>query len=138
MTLKQYLTTMLVAAGICATAWIVVLTNVDPFTADALGFAFFYASLFLTLAGVLSVCIFFARRAIAKPGEPLFRHVDRSFKESLLLSSFVVLALFLQGKQWLNIWNGTLLLLFLVLLISFSLSIKRPRKSTNAPNFHIQ
>ncbi len=55
----------------------------------------------------------------------MFRHVQKAFRESIFVSLFIVAALYLQGKNWLTLWNGTLILLLFILYISFSLSVKK-------------
>lgn len=104
---------------------IFVMINVDPFRSGGMAFLFFYASLFFSLVGIFSLILFFTHRRISKLPLPMFRHVQKAFRESIFVSLFITSTLYLQGKNWLTIWNGTILLLLFILYISFSLSIKK-------------
>lgn len=125
MTLRQYITTMIFATLLCWVAWGFVIINVDPFEVNALGFVFFYVSFFLALLGTISLIIFFVYRFFASRDLPLFRYVQISFRQALVISVFLVGFLYLQGRGYLNLWNGSLLGTIFVLFISFSLSVKR-------------
>ncbi len=104
---------------------IFVMINVDPFRSGEMAFLFFYTSLFFSLVGIFSLILFFVHRKISQLPLPMFRHVQKAFRESLLISIFIISTLYLQGKGWLTMWNGVLLLLLFILYISFSLSVKK-------------
>lgn len=125
MTLKQYLTIMGLASILCWTALGVVLVNVNPFEAALLSFVFFYVSLFFSLLGTLSIILFVLYRLISQERQPMFRYVQRSFRDAFFISVSLVILLFLQGQEWLNIWSFTFFLLILVFALSFKLSMRR-------------
>lgn len=125
MNLRQYIFTMLFATTLCWVAWFFVIVNIDPFETNMLGFSFFYISLFLSLLGTISLIIFLCYRLFASRDLPLFRYVQISFRQSLFISSFVIVCLFLQGSNYLNMWIAIVLVSMFVLCISFSLSVKR-------------
>ncbi|MBI2436140.1 MAG: hypothetical protein HYV41_00110 [Candidatus Magasanikbacteria bacterium] len=116
---------MLFATTLCWVAWFFVIVNIDPFETNMLGFSFFYISLFLSLLGTISLIIFLCYRLFASRDLPLFRYVQISFRQSLFISSFVIVCLFLQGSNYLNMWIAIVLVSMFVLCISFSLSVKR-------------
>lgn len=134
MTLKQYIATMIAATIMCFTAWMFVIMNVDPFRSSAIAFFFFYISFFFSLVGLLSVVLFFTYKKVSRVPKPMFRYVQKSFRESIFTALFLTIALYLQGKGWLNFWNGTLLLLLFILYISFSLTMKRDKSVNHLPN----
>lgn len=125
MTLRQYLVTMILATLMCWVAWGFVIVNVDPFTASKLSFLFFYASFFLGLLGTVSVLAFFVYRLIDRGSLPLFRYVQLSFRQALVISLFATIMLYMQGKAWLSLWTGLLLLGLFVFFISLTLSLRR-------------
>ncbi|HAT03984.1 MAG TPA: hypothetical protein DCS29_04410 [Candidatus Magasanikbacteria bacterium] len=124
---------MVFATVLCWISWVFVISNVDPFQTTMLGFVFFYASLYLALLGTISLVIFFCYKLFASRDLPLFRYVQISSRQSLFISTFLVICLYLQGQQYLNIWNALLLMAIFILFISFSLSVKHGSKQTHAP-----
>ena len=129
MTLRQYLSIMIVASLLCWVSWIVVLLNVDPFTSGWVGFLFFYISLFFSLLGTSAVLIFvlyyqFSRRAV-----PMYRYVQCSFRDALMLAVTGVGLLYLQGQRYLRWWNFIILFLFLLCIGIFVQLRKRGQLS---------
>lgn len=132
MTLRQYLATMIIATLLCLTAWGFVLVNVDPFTAGALSFGFFYLSLFLSLIGIFSLALFFGYKAFSRVEYPIFKYVQRSFREALLVSVFIIVFVYLQMHSWLNWLTAGILILLFLLSFSFTMSLKqRPTPITH-------
>ncbi|PIR78400.1 MAG: hypothetical protein COU28_01805 [Candidatus Magasanikbacteria bacterium CG10_big_fil_rev_8_21_14_0_10_36_16] len=124
MNLRQYIATMLFATILCWLSWVFVITNVDPFTTPISGFAFFYGSLFLSVMGTLSLIFFLFYKLFGDKNLPMFRYVEVSFRQAMFLSLFVILALFLQGQNYLNMVTASLLLVIFVLIVSFNISVK--------------
>jgi len=122
--LRQYIATMLFATILCWLSWVFVITNVDPFTTPISGFAFFYGSLFLSVMGTLSLIFFLFYKLFGDKNLPMFRYVEVSFRQAMFLSLFVILALFLQGQNYLNMVTASLLLVIFVLIVSFNISVK--------------
>lgn len=115
MTLRQYLILMSLATGMCWVAWSAIIFSIDPQTASLMIFAFFYLSLFVALIGTISVIGFAIKRLIIKNDEIVFRHVKRTFRQSIIISSLMVLALILKQKDLLTWWNS----IMLIILFSF-------------------
>lgn len=122
MTLKQYLTIMVLASILCWTAWVVVIMNVDPFEANAISFLFFYVSLFFALLGTVSLIIFALYHFFSKEEQPLFRYVQRSFRDAFFLSVLTLGLLMLQAWSMLNMWSGGFFVLSVLFFISFKMS----------------
>ncbi|HLC69676.1 MAG TPA: hypothetical protein VJH75_01365 [Patescibacteria group bacterium] len=115
MTLRQYLILMSLGTVACAIAWLFIVFSIDPTQAGVIGLTFFYISLFLTLLGAFSVIGFLLRRKLVYDEVAVFRHVRRTFRQSIIFSLFFICVLLLLQKQWFNWWNLALLI-FLVLV----------------------
>lgn len=112
MTLRQYLILMSFATALCWIAFGFVIWNVDPYLGNALVFSFFYLSFFLALTGTLSLAIFAMYAYVSRRFIPLFRIVQKSFRDSLIISFFLSVLLYLQARDFVRWWS--LLLLGLV------------------------
>lgn len=123
MALKCYLKLMFIATALCWLAFGVVLYYVDPEKAGIREFAFFYASLLLSLAGLLSLVGLLIRSRFSE--EPMYKQVSTSFRQAIWFSGLVVFLLFLQGLKVLQWWNIVLFVLFLAMLEFFFISHKR-------------
>lgn len=105
MTIKQYLIIMIIGAILCWVAWGFVILNIDPFQDTGVGLGFFYVSLFFAFLGAVSLINFLIRYYFSKSDLPLFRFVQRSFRDALFISAILIALLFLQGKGYLQWWN---------------------------------
>lgn len=95
-------------------AWLMVLFTLDPFSGGWLVLGLFYVSLFLALIGTLSLINFFLRYWWEKE-KIVFRQFSIAVRQSLLITSGVIVALMLQSIRLLNIWSlGALALLLIV------------------------
>ena len=101
---------------ICWIAWVFILFNIDPVQADFLAFTFFYSSLFLALLGTFSVIGFLFRRRVIKEDEIIFRHVKRTFRQGIMLSTWTILFLFLQQIKLLTWWIATILIILFIVI----------------------
>jgi len=124
MTLKTYLTIMLLATAICWTAWAIVINSIDPETTNIIGFLLFYASLFLSLVGTSAIIGFFIR-FVALRRELIFRQVAVSFRQSFLFSVIIIVSLILQSFQMLTWYNALFLIAALTVFEFFLISYKR-------------
>ena len=116
MTLRQYLLMMSVGTIICWLIWILVVGNIDPIETGLVGFVFFYVSLFLALIGTFSVIGFLIRQKMVKNEAVVFHHVRHTFRQGLLFSLLILVALLMQQFELLTWLTGILIvLLFLVL-----------------------
>ena len=111
MTLRLYLILMSVGALMCWLAWFFVLGSVEPEQAGFFGFLFFYASLFLALAGTFSVIGFLIKKIILKNDQIVFHHVKSTFRQGMLVAGIIILGLILLQIKLLTWWNGILLVL---------------------------
>jgi hypothetical protein len=111
MTLRQYLILMSLGAMLCWIAWFFVILSGPPAEATFVGFLFFYLSLGLALMGTLSVVVFLIRRLTLKNDELIFRHVRKTFRQSILASLMVIIMLILLAASLLKWWSLLLLVL---------------------------
>ncbi len=128
MNLRQYLTIMTIATILCWVSWIFVIINIDPFQGGFTGFLFFYITLFSAMLGTNSLLIF-AIYKFFSGRLPMFRYVQKSFRESFIISGFVIFILFLQGMSWLTVWNFGILLLLSILVTSFLFSVQKHQRN---------
>ena len=129
MTLRQFLFIMFVATVLCWMSFGMVVVNIDPFQGSTVGFLFFYASLFAALVGTISLKSFFFYRVFSKQDLPMFRLVKKSFRNGVFFALVLIGLLFLQMQQYLTIWNFTLCLIVVALIISFAVSAKPSLRS---------
>ncbi len=114
MTLRQYLLLMSLGTVACAIAWLFIIFTIDPTQAGIIGLTFFYVSLFLTLLGAFSVVGFLLHRKLVSDDMAVFRHVRRTFRQSIIFSLFFIAVLLLLQKQWFNWWNLAILVFLVV------------------------
>jgi len=115
---------MTISAVFCWLIWVFVLYLIDPTSAGILGFTFFYLSLFLSLAGTMSVLGLIFRMKFGKE-EAVFRTVTTSFRQATMLGFLVIGGLFLKSKNLLAWWNIILLVLALTVLEFFFMSSQK-------------
>lgn len=122
---------MSLGAILCWTAWGFVIFNVDPFLDAGLGITFFYISLFFSLLGTISILIFFWRRFLSRVDSPLFRYVQKSFRDSFIFSIIFIFGLFLQSKGYLQWWNIGIFLIGIFFWLIFRWSVKKDKSEVN-------
>lgn len=108
MTLRSYLIGMFISTLFCWASWVLILVYIDPEQASVIGFLSFYVSLFFAMIGTLTITGFYLRVWFTK-NEVLFAHVIPSFRQAILLSLILVVALILQSFRLLTWWDGALL-----------------------------
>lgn len=128
MTLKQYLIIMGMATLMCLLAWGMVVINVDPTRDSRLGLIFFYITLFFSLLGLISLINFGLYRMVTKSDYPLFRLVQKSFRNGIIGSVLILTMLFLQVLHILNIWTGIMLIILFLSISFFKLSTRAHEK----------
>lgn len=119
MTFRQYLWTMLFGTTLCWVSFGLVLFNIDPFHSNTAGFLFFYISLFLALLGTITILWSAVGSLHPSDDTPLFRLVGVRFWYSAILSSSLVLLLFLQSLRVLRPWNIGIFFFCLLLLFIY-------------------
>lgn len=120
MSIKRYLKFMLLATGLCWLALLIVVFNVDPFSASHFDLALFYSSLIFSLIGFFSIVGLIFRGHLTS--DPTHKKVTTAFRQSVWFACLIVFFLFLQGFRLLYWWNLILFVLFLILLEFFFIS----------------
>lgn len=115
---------MFFATTLCWIALLFVITNVNPFAANFVAFLFFYLSLFLALLGTISLASLPFYRTWGAKELSIHRYVRKSFRNGLFFSGIITSLLFMQGKQLLHLWNFTIFVIIVALIISFSISMR--------------
>jgi len=127
MSIKLYITIMLVATLLSWIAWLLILFLVSPTEAGSLGFTFFYVSLFLGLLGTLALVGLLVRHMRTRK-KFIVEKVIVSFRQALWLAGLIVVALFLQSQSILTWWNALLLVLIASFLEFFFISAHASRE----------
>lgn len=130
MTLKQYIILMTAASLMCWASVVLVIVNVDPYMSTTLLFTFFYMSVFLSLCGTLSLIIFSIYAFFTKKIIPLYKIVQKSFRDSIIISLAATFLLFLQSQRLINWLSTSLLLILSIGLFIFFMSNERRIQST--------
>lgn len=119
MNLRQYLIIMVIGTILCWVSWFFVILNIDPFEANLASFIFFYVSAFLALIGTFSITLFLLYRSIKKNAIPVYYYVQKSFRDSFIVATFITILLYLQGSGLMNMWNFIILMSATVSLFIF-------------------
>jgi len=126
MTLKNYLFVMGALTLFCWGIFAFVAGLVDPTATNWLGFVLFYLAFFIALSGTIALFGFFLRAVVLKK-ELIFNLVKISFRQSFLLSLFIMILLILKSQNlftWLNL--GLLVIIFAILELVL-ISLKKTR-----------
>ena len=103
-------------------AWILVVWKLDPFTNPGLALPFFFASSVLAFSGTFTLILFALKRWRA--GDHIYiKHVLVSLRQGILLGGCTCICLALLMLGLLRVWNGLLIVTFMMLL-EFYLSSK--------------
>jgi hypothetical protein len=105
---------MSLGTALCWASLAFIIWSINPFNAGVLVIAFFYFALFLAILGTFSVLGFLVRRFIIKNDEIVFRHVKKTFRQNIVVSIFVIIALLLLHAGFLAWWNSIILIVLFV------------------------
>jgi hypothetical protein len=117
---------MLITTLVLWLVFVFVLFNIDPLLTNFLGFFLFYLSLFAALSGTFTILGFLWRFKFRKQ-EMVYYSAKKAFRQSFLLSFFVVAILFLLAKDLFSWFNLALLVVVVVISEYFLISIKREK-----------
>lgn len=95
------------------TAWVLVLTTLDPFTNPVVGPMLFYVSVWLAVIGTMTFLGFYVRHWFEKTGLP-FQQIAVALRQAALLSSGFITLMLLQRAHLLNPWTFMLVVLLVV------------------------
>lgn len=123
MTFSRYILLMLFATALCWGAWYAVITIINPAQADMLGFALFYGSLALSLAGTFALCGIIVRSVFFKH-ETGVQRVAIAFRQGIFFALLMDGFLLLQSKRLLTWYNVAFLIIALSIVELFFMSRK--------------
>lgn len=123
MTLKNYLLTMFVLTAVCWGMFAFVIGMVDPEATNWLGFILFYSSLAVSLIGSFAIIGFVARFIFSKD-EVIFNLVKIAFRQSFLISIFVISLLILKSAELFN-WLNLILLAIIFTIIELVITSRQ-------------
>lgn len=113
MTFKQYLTLMLLGTAGALLAWLIVILAIDPVSTGAPTKIAFYLTFFIACVGVLSIGGVLVRIMIVHREAVVSREVAHAFRQGILFSSVILLALIMASIDYLRWWTmGLVILLF--------------------------
>jgi hypothetical protein len=124
MTLRQYLLLMAFGTALAWTAVGIVVTSADPAESQAVVFAVLYAAVLLALTGTFSIAGLALRVWLLSRQTLISRQVAISFRQSVLLSMLLTVALILKGQDLLTWWTALLLIAAITVLEFFFISAK--------------
>ncbi len=127
MTLRQYTIILGLGTAIIWSAWFLVLTNIDPLTAGALGFVIFYATLLGGLTGLFTT-IATIIRAWREPTRDVEEVVVASLRQAGILALLLLCALILARNGLFNWLTVVGLLIAVGLLETIFILRKKPIK----------
>jgi len=113
--MRTWLAGMTISTVFCWGAWLVTLFGINPYRADKFTFALFFVTLFAALVGTFTLIIFLIRVRITG-GEIIFAHISGSFRQAVFVAMAAIGILLLQAARVLTWWDGTLLVLAILLL----------------------
>lgn len=114
MSLVRFLIVLGLGTVLSWSAWILVVTLLDPQTGGLIALMLFYSSLWLAILGTLTLAGFFLRYWLEKE-TLIFQQVSVALRQATLLSSGATIALMLQSRRLLSLW--VLLSLAIVLFV---------------------
>ncbi|MBU1203406.1 hypothetical protein KKH39_05180 [Patescibacteria group bacterium] len=118
MTIRSYNIAMLLATVLAWLGFFIIINSFDPYQGGLSIFLMFYFTLFLSILGTLSLLGFLLRSVWNRKRGIARVMVMESFRQAVIFSSVLLVALFLQSLRLLTWWN-TLLLVVLATTIEF-------------------
>lgn len=97
---------------------ILCISNYNPYTINLIQFTYFYASFFTTIAGILSIIIFYIKIVLQKK-ETIYIHFWPAVRQGLIISSGLTIILILKGLKLLDWWVGIPIIIIILLLELF-------------------
>lgn len=133
MSLVRFLIALGVGSVLSWTAWVLVLTTLDPFSGGLIVVALFYVSGALALLGTLTLGGFWLRYWLEKDKIP-FQQIATSLRQATTITATVIIGLLLQASRVLTGWSLAVLLglAFIIELFFIAGQSRRPKTSHSA------
>lgn len=124
---------MIFATIIAWFGFFIIINTFDPFTGNIIAFILFYLSLFLSILGTFSLLGFWFRKLWNKKRGIMRVMVTESFRQAIIISGVLVVALLLQATRILTWWN-MLLLIILASFLEFLILVFRQKSEDELNN----
>ena len=124
MTLSSYLWGMRIGTVASFAVLILVVRQMDPDSAGAVGQLLFYAATFLFLAGLLVLIFTWLRRKIGGSEEVALIYLGVSFRQGIFMALLAVLLLAAQEQRILTWWDSMLAVAGMLLVELYFLTRK--------------
>lgn len=132
MSLQGYLLGLKISTLFAFSAWAGVMLYIDPETAGALGKSLFFATLFLWLAGALTLMLTWLQKKLFDD-ERAAHSLGSNMRQSVFASCLLLTLLALQYFKVLAFWNGLLIgTAFLLIELYFVHTQARHNESQNS------
>jgi hypothetical protein len=129
MSLGKFLIIVALGTLLSWIAWAIVLTQMNPDSSRFVTVTLFSVTLGFGVAGTLALAGFGVRAWMGR--QPvLFRALQTSVRQAVLVAVFFEILLALQAMRWFAWWNALPLSLFFVLLEAFFLSQENTDRQT--------
>lgn len=97
---------------------ILCISNYNPYKINLIQFVYFYSSFFVTVAGILSIIIFYIKIILQKK-ETIYIHFWPAVRQGLIISLGLSVLLILKGLKLLDWWVGIPIIVIILLLELF-------------------
>lgn len=116
---KVYIFCLFIGFVLALGVWILILFNIDPYKADFMSIASFYASLFLWVFCLLSIFGYYLRIWLGNK-EVIYANLPVAMRQGVLISLIITGLLILQSLRVLNWWiTGIWIMVIIVVELFF-------------------
>lgn len=133
MNIKTYNIIMLLATLLAWLGFFIIINNFDPYQGDMVVFILFYFVLFLAVLGTLSLLGFWFRKLWNRKKGIMRLMVSESFRQAIIFSLALIVALVLQANRLLSWWN-IVLLVVIAAIVEFMILVFRQDESKQLDN----
>lgn len=130
MSLVRFLIALGVGSVLSWTAWILVLTTLDPFSGGVIVLTLFYGSGALALLGTLTLGGFFLRYWLEKEKIP-FQQIAVALRQATTVTAATMIGLILQASRLLTGWTLAILIVVTILVELFFLAGQNRHQRTS-------
>jgi Ca2+/Na+ antiporter len=131
--IKTYNVIMILATLLAWLGFFIIINNFDPYQGQLVVFTLFYFVLFLAVLGTFSLFGFWLRKLWNRKRGIARIMVGESFRQAIIFSLALVIALILQANRLLSWWN-IVLLVVIATIVEFMILVFRHDESKQLDN----